>query len=142
MSQQSDKCIRVHIFSDGDASKSKARPSSSDGVPVAFLPLVEGLSAYQPRVHINGDPTHTLHGLIMADLLVTSKSGFSYFAGQLSDGIVLAATGFATAIDCDDRWVPVHAADPGSAFTTFDIERFSLVWQWYSSRSRQDMGSA
>eukprot|EP00668_Euglena_longa_P000428 GGOE01000545.1.p2 GENE.GGOE01000545.1~~GGOE01000545.1.p2 ORF type:complete len:219 (-),score=29.35 GGOE01000545.1:19-675(-) len=135
MSQQGDRCIRIHIFSDGDTTKPKSKPSSNkDSLLAAFSPLVDGLRTFQPQVHINIDPTHTLHHLITADLLVTSKSGFSYLAGQLSDNIVLAATGFATAVDCDDRWVSVQAVEHNSSFATFDIERFSVVWKWHCSR--------
>ncbi|KLE35267.1 hypothetical protein [Aurantiacibacter luteus] len=58
----------------------------SEGERGQFAAL-EGL---RPRMVLDGDPIQTMRGLADADVLVSAKSCFSYVAGLLGDGVVLA----------------------------------------------------
>lgn len=55
----------------------------SQGVAEDFA----GLARFAPEWHLDTDPLHTLRQMIDADILVMSKSSYSYVAALLSDGI-------------------------------------------------------
>lgn len=61
--------FRLQIFSEGQ---------------VADFALLE---RFAPHWHLDSDPLHTLGQMIEADILVMSKSSFSYVAALLSEGI-------------------------------------------------------
>jgi len=64
-------CV-VHIFSDG----SEAELCAFRQVPYCVF-------------HLDGDPKHAFHGLVSADVLVSSPSAFSICAGKISSGVKL-----------------------------------------------------
>ena len=72
-----DQPFRVHIFSE-----TKPKPSLLDE---DFSPF-EDLGCC---MHLDEDVFETVHHLVTADVLVTSRSSFSYVPGVLSRGVVL-----------------------------------------------------
>jgi hypothetical protein len=72
-----DKPFRVHLFS-----QSEPKPSLLDE---DFAPF-EDLGCC---MHLDGDVFESLHHLVAADILVTSKSSFSYLPAVLSRGAVV-----------------------------------------------------
>lgn len=70
---------QVHIFSDGTA---------GELADLAALP--------NARLHLDQDPRHSFHGMVMADVLVVSTSAFGICAGKICEGIKLAGKNFDT----------------------------------------------
>eukprot|EP00668_Euglena_longa_P001451 GGOE01001720.1.p1 GENE.GGOE01001720.1~~GGOE01001720.1.p1 ORF type:complete len:384 (-),score=92.38 GGOE01001720.1:233-1384(-) len=99
----------VHLFTD-------------DGSPDHALPLQKAFPTLQ--VHLKGDANavETFHHLVMADILLISKSGFSHLAGMISHGIKFAIP-FWHSTNCDRWWI--RASEAGH----FNVTHFNLLWK-------------
>ena len=80
--------IATHIYSQGN---------ENDFADFSLLPGVV--------FHINDDVYSTFHHLVMADILVTSPSSFSYKAGLISKGIKIAQYPWWHHIPEDNEWI-------------------------------------
>ncbi len=100
-----DKSIAIHIYSQGELTEFEE-----------FKQFPEVI------FHINEDAFQTFHGMVLADILVTSPSDFSYIAGILSQGIKIAKLPYWHFIPQNNEWVHV---DENSHFDLIPaIDRF------------------
>lgn len=58
----------------------------------------------------NVDPCETFHNLLISDVLIMSRSGFSYLAAYMGRQLVVAPPKFWHCIPKDDRWVQIGDA--------------------------------
>lgn len=65
--------------------------------------------------HLNEDTLQTFHGMIVADILIVSPSGFSYFPGIISKGIKIAKYPWWHHIPQNDEWI---RSDKNANFNT------------------------
>lgn len=70
--------------------------------------------------HVDEDEFQTFHGMVVADILVTSPSGFSYMAGLLSEGIKITRYPFSHFIPENEEWI---RSDEKGEFRTASLMR-------------------
>ena len=82
------------------------------------------LERLNPKIFLNLDPFTTFHNLVSADVLVMSKSTFSYTAALLSKGIVFYESHILKPLD---SWIKVNE------YAEFDPKVFSKKLRHYMS---------
>ena len=69
--------FQIHVYSDGSEAELDAFSDISDCI-----------------LHLSGDPRQAFHGLVSADILISSSSAFALCAGKISRGVKLIGRDF------------------------------------------------
>lgn len=101
-----NKLIAIHVYSQGELTE-----------------FAEFNQFSEVTFHINEDAFQTFHGMVLADILVTSPSDFSYIAGILSQGIKVAKLPYWHFIPQNDEWI--HVDESSNFNLTSIVDRFS-----------------